>query len=122
MDNNNDRRKRLSITFAHYAEEAQARSRSIAVLVAEKPTSDALQKVSLQAHSLAGSGTTMGVEEITLLSRDIEKIIHEIGAGSPTDDQTAALAGLAAQLTQAAAAFDPETRLDEFMKRMFPNG
>ncbi|HLN23319.1 MAG TPA: Hpt domain-containing protein [Patescibacteria group bacterium] len=120
-----DRRIRLAGTFTRYAEEARTRSAAIAELVqGDMASPDAWGVVVLHAHTLAGSGATMGAENISTAGRAIEDIVTELSGAqrAPDAEERAALVALSGQLTVAAAAFDPEASLNIFIAKVYPRG
>jgi chemotaxis protein histidine kinase CheA len=120
-----DRRIRLAGTFTRYAEEARNRSAAIADFVQGGMDSpDAWKGLVLHAHTLAGSGATMGAEDISIAGRAIEDIVTALSEArrAPTAEERAALVALSGQLTLAAAAFDPELSLNGFLAKVYPRG
>ncbi len=115
-----DRRTRLAATFVRYADEARTRAAAIPGLLQDGKLRDAL----IQAHTLAGSGATVGADDISDQARIVEAVIlAAMDQNRPlTDAELADLALKLPGLQAAVAGFDPDTMLDAFMERMFPNG
>jgi len=118
----NDRRARLAQTFLRYAEELRMRTTTLQTLMAENPID--LRAVSLQAHTLAGSGTTMGAEDISIHARELEHLAQDITTADSQPDaaQTLRMRELSGRLVELAGAFDPEIMLNSFIARVFPQG
>jgi HPt (histidine-containing phosphotransfer) domain-containing protein len=117
-----DRRTRLAPTFERYAAEACSRA---GVLVERMAAAEVdLGAVILQAHTMAGSGATMGADAISCKARRMEHLAVDLrNAGrQPDPAERAELTALAAELLQLAETFDPEPMLDAFIAKMFPNG
>ena len=115
-----DRRTRLAATFLRYADEAKTRAQAIPGLLREGKLREAL----IHAHTLAGSGATVGADDISALARIVEDALllaHDANRAL-TDQELADLTDPIARLQDAAAAFKPDDMLDAFMERMFPNG
>ena len=120
-----DRRIRLAGTFTRYAEEARHRSAAIAEFVqGGMDNPDAWKGLLLHAHTLAGSGATMGAEDISIAGRSIEDIVSGLFEvrRAPTAGERATLVALSEQLTLAVAGFDPERCLDAFLAKVYPGG
>jgi len=80
--------------------------------------------VILHAHTLAGSGATMGAELLSSEARRLEemaKAMQEAGR-APDQSERQTMAALAATLLEQAKGFEAETMLDAFIAKMFAGG
>ncbi|HVI52579.1 MAG TPA: Hpt domain-containing protein [Candidatus Sulfotelmatobacter sp.] len=121
---NNDRRARLAPVFNRYAAECRSRAETLAAILADAPAEPDLQAVVLHAHTLAGSGATMGAEALSVEARRLEELAKTLQDEErrPGADERQVMAALAASLLAAASGFDAEAMLDAFIVKMFPNG
>lgn len=120
----NDRRARLTPIFNRYAEECRSRADALFAILGAGAADPDLKAVVLQAHTLAGSGATMGAEGLSTQARTLEemaKAMQEAGRG-PDAAERQAMAGIAADLLEQAKGFDAETMLDAFIAKMFAGG
>ncbi|OIQ93851.1 Hpt domain protein [mine drainage metagenome] len=115
-----DRRARLLPTFQRYAAECRTRAQALAALTAAEGAWD-LAAIVHEAHSLAGSGATMGAEALGTGARALEQRAQDCReAGLAPDDETRRqMAAQAQALLDQARGFAVERMLDAFMAKMF---
>jgi HPt (histidine-containing phosphotransfer) domain-containing protein len=119
-----DRRSRLAPVFNRYADECLGRAETLSALLHDDGTEVDLKAVILHAHTLAGSGATMGAELLSSEARRLEEMVkamQEAGRG-PDQSERQAMAALAATLLEQAKGFEAEIMLDAFITKMFAGG
>lgn len=119
-----DRRSRLAPVFNRYADECLGRAETLFALLHDEAAEVDLKAVILQAHTLAGSGATMGAELLSSQARRLEEMVkamQEAGRG-PDLPERQLMAALAVTLLEQAKGFDAETMLDAFIAKMFAGG
>ena len=116
-----DRRARLAPVFKRYADECRSRAETLFTLLHDEEAATDLKAVILQAHTLAGSGATMGAERLSAEARRLEELVKAIeDAGRDADRaERQTMAQLAAILLEQAKDFDAETMLDAFIVKMY---
>jgi HPt (histidine-containing phosphotransfer) domain-containing protein len=120
----NDRRARLAPVFNRYADECLGRAETLFALLQSEEAGIDLKAVILHAHTLAGSGATMGAQLLSSEARRLEEMVkamQEAGRG-PDLPERQAMAALAQSLLEQAKAFNAETMLDAFIAKMFAGG
>jgi|GEM_PF-2901150 len=117
-----DRRARLAPVFHRFAQESRDRAQNLRSLLAASPLD--LTAISREAHTLAGSGATLGGEEISRQARAMEHLTLEIqeAGRQPDGAEHQRLSDFVSALESEAAAFDPESKLDAFIAAMFAAG
>lgn len=116
-----ERRSRLTGTFQRFADEARNRASVLrGQVVAGFPQGPAsLKTVLLHAHTLAGSGETMGAADLSAIGAEIEALLNALPAGSmPDAAQSERLDRLSRDLAEAAGRFDVEAALETFLRRL----
>jgi HPt (histidine-containing phosphotransfer) domain-containing protein len=119
-----DRRSRLAPVFTRYADECLGRAEILLALLQDQGGEVDLKAVILHAHTLAGSGATMGAELLSSEARRLEemaKAMQEAGR-APDQSERQTMAALAATLLEQAKGFEAETMLDAFIAKMFAGG